>query len=93
LTEVSDDVIVIGHPKGYYDEINKYPIVKGGIISSSFSTPFENNRYFPINARLFEGSSGSLVLSKPINFKISPEGRLLFSREGKQFAFFGYLFR
>lgn len=66
--QASDDVIIIGYPKGYYDHKNLFPIVKRGIIASKWGAHFNNNPYFLIDGKLFPASSGSLVLSKPTDF-------------------------
>lgn len=68
--EVGDDVLIIGYPYGYYDSVNLYPIVKSGMIASSLYNSFEGQPCFLIDAKLFPGSSGSLVVSKPQMFRI-----------------------
>ena len=85
--EASSDVLVVGYPKGFYDEANLFPIVKSGIIASRWGVGFQGNPYFLIDARLFPGSSGSVVLSKPVDLVVR-DGRLISSKE-KQFAFLG----
>ena len=85
--QVSDDVIVIGYPRGYYDQVNLFPIVKAGIIASRWGAHFGGKPCFLIDAKLFPGSSGSIVVSKPIDFVVK-DGHILHSRE-KQFAFLG----
>lgn len=85
--EVGDDVLVIGYPYGYYDVVNCFPIVKSGTVASSLYNDFNGEPYFLVHAKLFPGSSGSLVISKPTNV-ISTDGRFLYSKE-KQFAFLG----
>jgi len=85
--EVSDDVIIIGYPQGFYDEKNIFPIVKSGIIASKWGAFFNGNPYFLIDAKLFPGSSGSLVLSKPTN--VSIESGKVYTAAEKQFAFLG----
>lgn len=85
--EVADDVIVVGYPLGYYDDVNLFPIVKAGIIASRWGAPFKGEPYFHIDAKLFPGSSGSIVLSKPKDFVVV-EGRQ-FTAPEKQFAFLG----
>lgn len=79
--EVSDDVTVIGYPKGYYDENNLYPIVKSGIIASMWGAHFRGTKGFAIDAKLFPGSSGSLVISKPRNENLDERGFLVFNKE------------
>lgn len=85
--EVSDDAVVIGYPRGFYDKINLFPIVKSGIIASRWGAYFNGKPYFLIDAKLFPGSSGSIVVSKPQNIAIK-NGNLMYAKE-KQFSFLG----
>lgn len=85
--EVGGDVLVIGYPRGFYDERNLFPIVKSGIIATPPDLDFEGKPYFLIDAKLFPGSSGSAVITKPIDFKIE-NGRAMYSTS-KHFAFLG----
>lgn len=63
--EVGDDVLIVGYPRGYYDQVNTFPIVKSGVISSWYGKDFNGAPIFLIDSKLFPGSSGSLVISKP----------------------------
>ena len=83
----ADDVIIAGYPRGYYDEKNVFPIVKSGIIASRWNKNFNANPYFLIDAKLFPGSSGSLVISKPKAIK-TKDGKLMFTSK-EVFAFLG----
>jgi hypothetical protein len=85
--QVSDDVIVAGYPHGYYDDVNLFPIVKSGIVASRWGANFRGMPCFLIDAKLFPGSSGSIVVSKPIDI-IVRDGQVL-SAPDKQFAFLG----
>ena len=85
--EVCDDAVTIGYPKGFYDTLNLFPIVKSGIIASRWGANFNGLPYVLIDAKLFPGSSGSLVISKPINQLIS--NNKIFTSTEKQFAFLG----
>ncbi len=85
--QASDDVVVIGYPRGFYDEVNLYPIVKSGIIASRWGANFGGKPFFLIDAKLFPGSSGSIVLSKPTDLVVKDSR--LFSAKEKQFAFLG----
>ena len=67
---VTTDVIVASYPKAFYDTVNKYPIVKSGIVASGWGLYFRGDPVFEIDAQLFPGSSGGLVLSKPTNIGI-----------------------
>ena len=87
--EVGDDVLVVGYPRGFYDEHSKFPIVKSGIIASRWGFPFSGKRHFLVDAKLFPGSSGSLVISKPTNVG-SMDGKIFYTRSGKkEFLFLG----
>jgi hypothetical protein len=85
--QVADDVIIIGYPRGFYDTHNLFPIVKSGIVASRWGMHFQNRPQFLIDAKLFPGSSGSIVLSKPIT-SIVTDGPIAGSREA-HFAFLG----
>jgi Trypsin-like peptidase domain len=85
--QVSDEVLLIGYPRGFYDQVNLYPIVKAAIIASRWGAHFGGKPFFLIDAKLFPGSSGSIVVSKPIDLVVK-DGRILHSKE-KQFAFLG----
>jgi len=85
--QASDDVVVVGYPRGFYDDVNLYPIVKSGIVASRWGANFGGRPCFLIDAKLFPGSSGSIVISKPTSLVVK-EGQLLQSAE-KQFAFLG----
>jgi hypothetical protein len=85
--EASSDVLVVGYPRRFYDDVNLYPVIKAGIIASRWGTNFQGERYFLIDAKLFPGSSGSIVVSKPIDM-IVKDGQIMHASE-KQFAFLG----
>ena len=85
--EASSDILVVGYPKGFYDDVNLFPIVKSGIIASRWGVGFQGKPYFLIDAKLFPGSSGSVVISKPIDTVVK-EGKLMLANE-KQFSFLG----
>lgn len=87
--EVGDDVLVVGYPRGFYDEFSKFPIVKSGIIASRWGFPFGGKPHFLVDAKLFPGSSGSLVISKPMNID-SIDGQIYHTSSGKkEFMFLG----
>ena len=85
--EVADEAVVIGYPRGFYDHVHLFPIVKAGIIASRWGAPFQGKPYFLIDAKLFPGSSGSIVVSKPQSLAIV-DGRIMYAAE-RQFAFLG----
>ncbi len=85
--EATADVIVCSYPYEFYDMENKFPIIKSGIIASSWGANFDGKPYFLVDAHLFPGSSGGLVLSKPIDVAMI-DGKLMHAKE-KQFVFLG----
>lgn len=85
--ETTSDIIVCSYPKCFYDTLNKYPIIKSGIIASGWRLHFKGNPTFLIDAKLFPGSSGGLVLSKPMDVAVI-NGQLM-RNEQKQFVFLG----
>ena len=87
--EASSDVLVVGYPKGYYDDVNLFPIVKSGIVASKWGAEFQGEPCFLIDAKLFPGSSGSVVISKPIDVVVE-DGQLFVIKDGeKAFALLG----
>lgn len=87
--EVGDDVLVIGYPDGFYDHVNQFPIVKSGIIASKWGAHFAGEPYFLIDAKLLPGSSGSVVVSKPVNSVVTDSGPRWTAGGQKAFALLG----
>lgn len=85
--DVTSDIIIASYPKGFYDKVNKFPIVKSGIVASAWGADFNGLPIFQIDAQLFPGSSGGLVISKPTNIA-TIDGNLKFSKT-KQFVLLG----
>lgn len=85
--DVTSDIIVASYPKGFYDVTNKFPIVKSGIVASAWGFQFNGLPMFQIDAQLFPGSSGGLVISKPVNVAVI-DGELKYN-QSKQFVFLG----
>lgn len=85
--DVCDDAIAIGYPRGFYDRANLFPIVKSGIIATPWKTKFQNLPQFLVDIKLFPGSSGSLVITKPCD-EVSINGKLN-KFPDKVFAFLG----
>lgn len=85
--EVTDDVIVVGYPRNFYDTKNVFPIVKSGVVSTRWGFNFNGRPLFLIDSKLFPGSSGSIVISKPTDTALV-NGKMLYNKS-KQFAFLG----
>lgn len=71
-----DDVIVIGYPLGFFDTFNKLPILKTGILNTPVGLHFNGLDAFLIDFRYYEGSSGSLIISKPTRIAINKTGQI-----------------
>lgn len=57
------NVVVIGYPLGFYDEINNLPVYRKAMIASPYPFNFREKPYFLIDANLHEGTSGSPVVN------------------------------
>ena len=85
--EATSDIVVCSYPYGFYDRVNKFPIIKSGIIASCWSANFNGSPHFLIDAKLFHGSSGGLVISKPLDLAVI-NGNVMTSKD-KQYTFLG----
>ena len=83
--QASSDVLVVGYPRGFYDSVNLFPIVKSGIVASRWGAGFQGDPCFLVDAKLFPGSSGSVVISKPIDM-VMKDG-VLFTLKNNEKAF------
>ena len=86
---VGVDALVVGYPRGFYDKFSKFPIVKSGVIASKWGMPFGGKPYFLIDAKLFPGSSGSLVISRPTDLVVQKGQVYAHSSGSKEFLFLG----
>ena len=87
--EASSDVLVVGYPRGFYDNVNLFPIVKSGIVASRWGAGFQGDPCFLIDAKLFPGSSGSVVISKPIDMVMKDGQLFVLKNDEKAFALLG----
>ena len=87
--EASSDVLVVGYPRGFYDDVNLFPIVKSGIVASRWGAGFQGDPCFLVDAKLFPGSSGSVVISKPIDMVMKDRRLLVLKNDEKAFALLG----
>ena len=87
--EASSDLLVVGYPRGFYDHVNLFPIVKSGIVASRWGVGFQGDPCFLIDAKLFPGSSGSVVISKPVDMIVKDGRPLVLQNEDKAFMLLG----
>jgi hypothetical protein len=78
FAEVGDDVIVVGYPQGIYDEENLFPIVRSSCIATRWGAYVNGFRYFLLDRKHHPGSSGSIVITKPITTETSTTKQFLF---------------
>lgn len=62
--EVGAPLLVVGFPLGFHDELHHMPVVRQGIIASSFGLRFQGLGYFLTDARTHRGSSGAPVVMR-----------------------------
>jgi hypothetical protein len=56
-----EKIIMIGYPKGLWDEINNKPIVRTGITATHFRNDYKGKKEFLIDCAVYHGSSGSPI--------------------------------
>lgn len=59
---VQENCMVIGYPRGFYDDTHNLPVYRLATIASAYGVSFRGNRYFLVDATLLEGTSGSPVI-------------------------------
>lgn len=59
-----EDVLVLGYPLGFHDNINNLPIVRSGTVASAYGFDFRGDPAFLINATIHGGMSGGPVFTK-----------------------------
>ena len=57
------DVVVVGYPLGFHDEINNLPVYRKAMIATAYPFNFMDRPYFLIDANLHPGTSGSPVVN------------------------------
>jgi len=93
---IGDEIFLLGYPDAIYDPRNVWPILRVGVISSvpsegyAFDERLRRKYHLPdqidgflIDANVFPGSSGSLVILKPQPFTTGPQGEALSSNAKK----------
>lgn len=60
---VMQDVVMVGYPNGIFDQTNKLPIFRKGVVATEPSVDYDGEKCFLIDAACFPGSSGSPIFS------------------------------
>jgi S1-C subfamily serine protease len=61
---IGASLLVVGFPPGFHDTLHHMPIVRHGVIASSFGLRFEGHGYFLTDARTHRGTSGAPVVMR-----------------------------
>ena len=72
-----EDVIFIGYPNGFWDDVHHLPIARRGITASPLSVDFNGLPQFIIDASVFGGSSGSPVFIMQSGLQQAKDGSSL----------------
>ncbi len=64
LVEVGTALLILGFPLGFHDTLHHIPVVRHGIVASSFGLRFQGQGYFLTDARTHRGSSGAPVVMR-----------------------------
>ncbi len=62
--EVGTSLLVVGFPLGFHDTLHHMPVVRQGIVASSFGLRFGGQGYFLTDARTHRGTSGAPVVMR-----------------------------
>lgn len=71
--ELGQELLVIGYPRGYHDDVHNLPVIRYATLASPYPIPFQGKPLALIDANLHPGTSGSPVILKPSS--ISRGGR------------------
>jgi hypothetical protein len=80
--------VVIGYPRHFFDEYNKLPILKSGILITPPGVRYDNLDAFLIDFKEYEGLSGGVIISKPTDFVVE-DGQMYIHKGGRDFLLLG----
>jgi hypothetical protein len=60
--QVGAPLAIVGFPLGFHDTLHHLPVVRQGLVASSFGLRFQGQGYFLTDARTHRGTSGAPVL-------------------------------
>lgn len=65
LDELSaiEEVLMIGYPKGLWDDVNNLPIVRKGLTATPIFIDYLGKKHFLVDIPVYHGSSGSPIIS------------------------------
>lgn len=62
--EVGTSLLVVGFPLGFHDTLHHMPVVRQGVLASSFGLRFQGQGFFLTDARTHRGISGAPVVMR-----------------------------
>ena len=74
VIRAGEDVMLIGFPLAYSDAKHALPIVRNGMIASTYGLDFQGLPLFVLDANVQPGTSGSPVFTKPKNIWTTADG-------------------
>jgi hypothetical protein len=83
-----DDIVVIGYPRHFFDEYNKLPILKSGLLITPLGVRYDNLDAFLIDSKEYEGLSGGIIISKPTDFVVE-DGQIYIHKGSRDFLLLG----
>ena len=86
-----ENIIMVGYPKGLYDEANNLPIFRSGITASRIGLKFNGKPEFLIDCACINGSSGSPVFQYEDGLKTNRNGQVVVGGQ-VTFKFLGILY-
>ncbi|MFQ5916013.1 MAG: serine protease [Nitrospinota bacterium] len=78
--ELGQELLVIGYPRGYHDEVHNLPVIRYATLASPYPIPFQGKPLALIDATLHPGTSGSPVILKPSSIPSMSRGAKSSSR-------------
>lgn len=60
--ELGTELLIVGYPLGFYDELYNMPVVRSGTLASQYGVGFRGEPFFLIDANIHKGTSGSPVV-------------------------------
>jgi hypothetical protein len=64
--EAGESVLVVGFPLGFHDTFHHMPVVRQGVIASSYGLRFQGQGFFLTDARTHRGASGAPVVTRAV---------------------------
>jgi len=85
-----EDVLMVGCPRGIYDEANNHPIVRRGITATAMGKDYNHKPEFMVDMACFPGSSGSPVFINQLGYVDRRTGNYMMDL--RRFFFVGILY-